>query len=81
MKRGFVHELKDLSRKEEITTLISKDVEKRKERAVTTTAIVKDRRTFSPPLLGFRRIFSRHCWVFEWKLQRMRIGGLAAVWA
>ena len=73
MKRGFVHELKNLSRKEEISTLLSKDIEKRRERAVTTTAIVKVRRTFSPPLLCLRRIFSRHLG-FEGKHQRMRIG-------
>ena len=51
MKRGFVHELKDLSRKEEISTLISEDVKKRRERVVTTAAIVEVQRTFSPPLL------------------------------
>ena len=41
MERGFVHELKDLSRKDKISILISEDVEKRRERAVTTTAIVE----------------------------------------
>ena len=62
MKRGFVHELKDLSSKEEISTLISEDVEKRRERAVTTAAIVEVRRTFSPPLLGFEGLSVRHFW-------------------
>ena len=57
MKRGFVHELKDLSSKEEISTLISEDVKKRRERAVTTVAIVEVRRTFSSPLLRFEGSF------------------------
>ena len=90
-ERGFVHELKDLSRKDKISILISEDVEKRRERAVTTAAIVEVRRTFSPPLLGFEGLSVRHCWVSK-DFQSAIFGirreasknedwGLADVWA
>ena len=80
MKRGFVHELKDLSRKEEISTLISKDVEIRREKAVTTTAIVKVRRTFSPPLLDFEGLLVAIFGIRR-EASKNEDWGLADVWA